>query len=393
MEPFRYVIVGGGMAADAAVEGIRGVDEDGSILVLSADADPPYSRPPLSKGLWKGDDPESVWRGTAEKGADVRTGVRVTRVDPVAKEVEDAAGATYAYDALLLTTGGQPRRLPFGADDVIYFRTLDTYRRLRELADAGERFAVVGGGFIGSEIAAALALNGKRVTEIFPGPGIGASAYPLDVSRHLNDYYRERDVDVVAEERVVGLERRGEALVLSTEGGRELEVDGVVAGIGIVPDTELAQAAGIETDDGIVVDELLRTSAPGVFAAGDVASFPSAAFGRLLRVEHEDNALTMGRHAGRNLALGLAGEELEPYAHLPFFYTDMFDLGYEAVGDLDASLEVVADWREPYREGVLYYLDRGRVRGVLLWNVWGKVDEARGLVGQSLTPEELRGQI
>jgi NADPH-dependent 2,4-dienoyl-CoA reductase/sulfur reductase-like enzyme len=152
-------------------------------------------------------------------------------------------------------------------------------------------------------------------------------------------------------------------------------VDAVVAGIGIAPNTELARAAGIEVDDGIVIDQHLRTSRPDVYAAGDVARFTAPALGTRLRVEHEDNALTMGHAAGR----AMAGDS-SPYAHLPFFYSDLFELGYEAVGEMDPRGEFLSDWKEPFREGVVYYLSGGRVRGVLLWNTWGQVDAARALI-------------
>jgi 3-phenylpropionate/trans-cinnamate dioxygenase ferredoxin reductase component len=154
-----------------------------------------------------------------------------------------------------------------------------------------------------------------------------------------------------------------------------LECDFVVFGVGVQPRTGLAAQAGLAVDNGIVVDEHLRTSAPDVFAAGDVARFPSAALGRPVRVEHEDAALSMGAAAGRIMA----GSE-EAYAHLPFFYSDLFDLGYEAVGILDARLETVVSWRKPFREGVVYYLDGDRVVGVLLWGIFGQVDAARALV-------------
>jgi NADPH-dependent 2,4-dienoyl-CoA reductase/sulfur reductase-like enzyme len=158
-------------------------------------------------------------------------------------------------------------------------------------------------------------------------------------------------------------------------GGASVTVDAVVAGLGLVPNTDLATAAGLAVEDGVVVNERLRTTHPDVFAAGDVASFTAAELGRRIRVEHEDNALTMGRAAGR----AMAGDR-KPYAHLPFFYSDLFDLGYEAVGEMDPRGETVADWTEKYRAGVVYYLSAGRVRGVLLWNVWGQVDAARELI-------------
>jgi NADPH-dependent 2,4-dienoyl-CoA reductase/sulfur reductase-like enzyme len=154
-------------------------------------------------------------------------------------------------------------------------------------------------------------------------------------------------------------------------------VDAVVAGIGITPNTELATKAGLAVENGVVVDEHLRTTHPDVFAAGDVARFTAPSLGTRIRVEHEDNALTMGRAAGR----AMAGDR-SPYTHLPFFYSDLFELGYEAVGELEPRGETVADWKQPFREGVVYFLRDGRVRGVLLWNVWNQVDAARALIAE-----------
>ena len=169
--------------------------------------------------------------------------------------------------------------------------------------------------------------------------------------------------------------QRGAKVVIATSTGREVTTDVVVAGLGILPGVDLAQQAGLKIDNGIVVDQFLRSSDANVYAAGDVANFPNAALGVRTRVEHEDAANTMGAAAGR----AMAGKGA-PYTHLPFFYSDLFELGYEAVGDLDARHETVVDWKEPFREGVIYYLKDGRVRGVLLWNTWGQVDHARALI-------------
>src|SRR5262249_19503745 len=214
--------------------------------------------------------------------------------------------------------------------------------------------------------------------------------FPPDLSQFLNDFYRQKGVDVLTADSVVGLERRGEELVLKTRSQREVVVDGIVAGLGIEPNLELARQVGLQTGDGIQVDEYLRTSQPDIYAAGDAAFFYNPALDRRLRVEHEDNANTMGRLAGRNMA-GAA----EPYHHLPFFYSDLFELGYEAVGELDARLQVSADWKEKFREGVVYYQKEGRVRGVLLWNVWGQVDNARELISgkRAFKPEELKAKL
>ncbi len=377
MTHYKYLIIGGGMTADAAVRGIRQLDGEGSIGLVGEEPYPPYDRPPLSKGLWRGDSVEDIWRNTQEQGVDVHLGFRAQVLEPRNRRLTDERGEVYTFEKVLLATGGRPRRLPFGEDRIIYFRTLEDYRKLRALAQQGRRFAVVGGGFIGSEIAAALAMNGKEVVMLFPKEAIGAQAFPADLARFLNGFYREKGVEVLAGETVSGLETHTEKLDVRTSGGQEITVDGVLAGIGIEPDIRLAEGAGLEVGDGIVVDEFLRTSSPDVYAAGDVANFYNPDLDKRLRVEHEDNANTMGLLAGRNMA-GAA----EPYHHLPFFYSDLFELGYEAVGEVDARLETVADWKDLGREGVVYYLREGQVRGVLLWNVWGQVDAARRLIAE-----------
>ena len=372
---YPYLIVGGGMTADAAVRGIRELDDSGAIGLIGAEMDPPYARPPLSKGLWKDEPLEGIWRGTEHSGVELYLGRRVTALDLAAQTVLDDRGTAYRFEKLLLATGGRPRRLPFGGDGVVYFRNLADYRRLRALADRGARFAVIGGGFIGSEIASALASQGRSVTMLFPEEGIGSRVFPAELARFLVSYFEEKGVEVLADRKVTDLIEKGEHYELEAGENLHREVDAVVAGLGIVPETDLAASAGLEVDDGIVVDERLRTSHPEVFAAGDAARFPSPALGHRIRVEHEDNALSTGRAAGR----AMAGDE-SPYNHLPFFYSDLFDLGYEAVGELDPRHEIVADWKEPFREGVVYYLAKGRVRGVLLWNTWGQVDAARSLI-------------
>jgi 3-phenylpropionate/trans-cinnamate dioxygenase ferredoxin reductase component len=375
MSHYPYLIIGGGMTAAAAIHGIREVDPRGAIGLIGGESHLPYQRPPLSKALWKGEAQERIWIAMESEGTEFHLGRMAQALDAEHKRVVDDQGIVYTFDRLLLAMGGTPRRLPWGGDDLIYYRTLDDYQRLRLLTDQGQRFAVIGGGFIGSEIAVALAMNGKDVTMLFPGAGIGDHVFGSELSGFLNAYYRQHGVAVLPGETVADLERRDGQIALRTAGGRGLLVDGVVAGIGIAPNIALAQAAGLAVDNGVVVDALLRTSQPDIYAAGDVANFANPALGKRMRVEHEDNANTMGRLAGRNMA----GEQA-PYDHLPFFYSDLFDLGYEAVGELDARLEIVADWKAPFREGVQYYLRDGRVRGVLLWNIWGQVDSARRLI-------------
>jgi 3-phenylpropionate/trans-cinnamate dioxygenase ferredoxin reductase component len=371
MHSTTYLIVGGGMTGDMAAKGIREYDHDGPITIVGAEPFAPYKRPPLTKGLWKGADESTVWRELAD-GVDLVKGRRIVGIDLDARRATDDQGKEYAWEKLLLATGARPREIP-GAESVIHFRTLDDYRNLRELARDGARIVVIGGGFIGSELAAALSENGARVTMVFPEHGIGARLFPADLSSFVVDYYREHGVEVLTGETVSGVD----GTVVHTGSGDTLEADGVVAGLGVIPRTELAEAAGLPVEDGIVVDEYGRSGGRGdVFAAGDVARFPVAALGTTMRIEHEDHANSHGKTVGANMA----GAGI-PYDHLPFFYSDLFDLGYEAVGLVDSRLEAVERWDEPNRKGVVAYVDdERRPRGYLLWNVWGKLDVARDAI-------------
>jgi len=390
MKKYKYFIVGSGMTADAAVQGIRELDPTGSIGMIGNEPELPYARPPLSKGMWKGRPFEKVWLGTAKLNVGFHLGRQVTGLDPASKQVRDDQGNEYSYDKLLLATGGSPIRLPFGGEDVIYFRTLQDYQRLHALAEQGRRFLVIGAGFIGSEIAASLSAFGKQVTMVFRENSIGENVYPPDISRFLNDFYRRKDVELVPAEEVATIEKTANSFKVLTRGRREFQADGIVAGLGVRPNVELAKSAGIKIGNGIIVDDRQRTSAPDVFAAGDVAMFPHKILGKSIRVEHEDNAMKMGRQAGRNMA----GAD-EAYIHAPYFYSDLFELGYEAVGELSSKLETFADWQEPFQKGVVYYLEGGRVRGVLLWNIWEKLKEATALMEEAgpFKAEDLTGRI
>ena len=395
MPNYTYVIVGGGMTAAAAVAGIREVDGDGSIGIIAAEPHPPYDRPPLSKALWKDKPLTSIWRKVDGKGVTLHQGRTARALDVRSKIVTDDQGTTYVFDKLLLATGCTPRRLPFGDDQIIYFRTVDDYERLRGLTEHGDRFAVIGGGFIGSEVAAALAMNGKRVTLIFPDEAIGSRMYPPELATFLNALYRGKGVEVLPGTTVTGCESRNGKAVLkvrdvATNREREIIADGVVAGIGVQPNVELAQAAQLTVDNGIRVNASLCTNHPDIFAAGDVASIHDPTLNQWRRVEHEDNANSMGGHAG----VAMAGR-IVSYDHLPFFYSDLFEMGYEAVGEVDSHLEMVVDWKNPCKEGVVYYLRERRVRGVLLWNVYGMVDGGRRLIASadSFTPADLKGRL
>ncbi len=390
MKDYHYLIVGGGMTAAAALKGIREVDTKGSIGLFTADTHGPYARPPLSKALWKGQTTVEKIMSKIPDGVDLHVGCTVRALDAAGKSVTDDQGEMYRYEKLLLATGGTPRRLPFGGDDIIYYRTLDDYQRLRALAEQHQKFVIIGGGFIGSEVAAALAMQGKSVTMIFPDAGVAQRVFPPEVVSFLNQYYQQKGVEVLTNERVNGLEGSGTELVVLTESGRRVTANGVVAGIGIQPNVELATAAGLKVDNGIVVNSSLRTSQADIYAAGDVANFQDNLLASRRRVEHEDNANRMGKAAGR----AMAGASVD-YDTSPMFYSDLFDLGYEAVGEIDSRLQTVIDWQQPFQKGTFYYLKDQHVRGVLLWNIYGQIDAAKALIrsGETVTPESLAGRI
>jgi NADPH-dependent 2,4-dienoyl-CoA reductase/sulfur reductase-like enzyme len=386
---FDYFIIGAGMSGEAAAQALRHTDANASIGLIGDEAHPPYDRPPLTKGLWKGGNEAEIWRPIDKANASLTLNRHASKIDRAAHTVQDDQGDSWEYKKLLIATGGTPRTLD-GGEGFIYYRTFDDYQRLRRAVKPGARIAVVGGGFIGSEIAAAMAMNDCKVTMLFPEAAICARAYPELLADAVTAYYRDKGVDVRAGTTVQTGTRDAGAFTLTLSDASTLVADAVVAGLGIMPNVQLAEEAGLAVDNGIVVNDHLQSSDPDIYACGDVASFPAPALGRQLRVEHENAAITMGARAGKCMA----GEDA-PYDELPFFYSDLFDLGYEAVGTLDAHLETVEQWVTPFREGVVYYLDAGRVRGVLLWNTWGQVDAARSLIAAPgpFDAENVRGRL
>ena len=379
---YSHIILGGGLTGAAAVEGIRQHDANGSILLMSTEPDLPYDRPPLSKQLWTGAkrveeifvQPQSFY---TDHRVDLRLRTEAVQLDVASHTLRDRAGNTYRYDKLLLATGGTPRRLTIPGGDlkgISYYRTLNDYQQVRAAVAPGKSAVVIGGGFIGSEMAAALCINRVAVTMIFPQQWLVSRVFPETLGRSLTDYYRSKGVTVLAEDVPASIEQNSNTYVVQTRGGRQVRADLVIAGIGITPNVSLAEAAGLKTGNGVIVDQFLQTSNPDVYAAGDVAFFPEDVLGPR-RIEHWDNAISQGKHAGRNMA----GAH-EPFTEMPYFFSDLFEFGYEAVGEVESRLETFADWQEPNKTGVIYYLSNGRVRGAMMCNVWGKVDAARELI-------------
>jgi 3-phenylpropionate/trans-cinnamate dioxygenase ferredoxin reductase subunit len=214
--------------------------------------------------------------------------------------------------------------------------------------------------------------------------------FPDALADSIQEHYEERGIRILNEDAPVSFAPTDGRLTVETRRGERLVCDSIVVGVGIEPEIELARSAGLALENGIEVNELLESSVPGIFAAGDNANFPYLALGKKMRVEHWDNAVSQGKAAGRNMA----GAE-EPFDYMPYFYSDLFEFGYEAVGDVSSSLTTYADWQEENETGVVYYRDGGRVRGVMLCNVWGKLDEARALIRsrKRVSERDLQGAV
>jgi NADPH-dependent 2,4-dienoyl-CoA reductase/sulfur reductase-like enzyme len=388
MHQYRYLIIGGGMTGHAAAAAIRELDPTGALGMIGEEPVPPYARPSLTRILWGGAEQEPVYL-PALRGLVHHAGRRAVSLDARAHEVVDDLGEQYRFERLLLATGGAPRRLAIGGDRILHLRTLADLEQLR--AHRGHCAVVLGGGYLGTELAAGLADQGRDVTMIFPESGIGARRWPAELSGHVTRAFEEHGVRLLRGHAVVRVEAHdAERVVVRTNGGAEVLAELVVAGLGTQPQTALAEAAGLAVADGVEVDESLRTSAPDVWAAGDVARVWSPALGERIRLEHAENALEMGRAAGR----AMAGEPV-CWSRLPSWGATFFGESYRAVGRLDARMETVVAWQRPYREGAVYYLEHGRVKGVLLWGMEERLDAARELIRrqQAVGPADLRDAL
>ncbi len=388
----RYVIVGGGLAASRAVEGVRSLDGSGPILLVTEEDELPYERPPLSKGVLKGDDePDSVHphdRGWYdEQHVQLRVGDPATSLDADARTVTLRSGEQVGYDRLLLATGSSARALEVpGAelDGVLYLREKGESSALRERLVDGAHVVVVGAGWIGLEVAAAASEAGCSVTVVEPRAAPLVGVVGEQVGGWFADLHHRHGVTLRLDtgvERITG-DTKAEGVVL--EGGERLPADLVVVGVGVTPNTGLAEGAGITVDDGIRTDEHLRTSADGVLAAGDVASWRSTALGTHVRVEHWANANDGGYAAGRSMA----GSD-EAYDPIPFFYSDQYDAGLEYAGYVpaDADPQVVLRGEPSTDEFMAFWVvpaddtdGRVRVLAGMHVNVWDTMDAVQALV-------------
>ncbi len=393
MKKYQYIIIGGGMTGSAAVMGIRNNDPGGSIALFTEEKYSPYNRPPLTKGLWNGMQIEDIVRPIDKYHIDLYLEAPIIDLNPGEKVVLTAQGERYQYKKLLLATGGRPNRLRDAPEGVIYYRTREDYHTVKALSESKSEFCVIGGGFIGSEIATALTKYGSQVTMIFPEIGISGLMFPDDLSIFLNQFFQEKGVNVISRNLVDSIEEKDDTYIVryrSVDTGEtsQKKFNSVIVGIGIKPNLDLAEKAGIEVDNGIVVNDYLQTNQPDIFAAGDVAFFNHKGLKKQLRLEHEDNANQMGLAVGLNMS-----GEMEKYDHFPFFYSDLFDLGYEAIGEMNKEHEIYEDWIEPYKKGTVFYLKNEKIRGLIFWNLWGKIDQGRDIIrsGSTYKSSELPG--
>lgn len=341
MHASKLAILGGGMVAGyAAKQLVECGLKPGELTVLSADTSIPYERPPLSKGFLSGKDSEESVRINPESfysdhGIEIRLDCPVTAVDPGRKRLTLRAGEEFEFEKLVLATGARPRTLTIpGAalGNVLYLRSLDDSRAIQQSMGSAKRAVVAGGGFIGMEVASVLAQKQIETTVVFPEDRVWKTFFTPEMSRFFEAYFAARGVRFVKGANIRELKGSKAVEAVELADGKTIACDLMIAGIGASPNTELFAGSGIEVDNGVVVNEYLETSHSGIFAAGDIANYPDVIFGKRRRVEHWDNAVSQAQHCAR----ALMGERA-PFRHVPYFFSDVFDLSYEFWGDTSGA--------------------------------------------------------
>lgn len=394
----QYVIVGSGLAGIRAAETLREEHFRGTVVVLGAEDEPPYDRPPMSKGALLGNDEyesarlhERSWY--TDQGIDLRLGAEVSAFDPSGRTVTLGSGDTLAYDRLLLATGSEPRRMGVpGADldGVRYLRTMGDSKGLQEAFRRGGRVVIVGAGWIGLETAAAARHHGAEVTVVEPQPTALHAVVGPEVGQYFTDLHTSHGVrfrfGTVVEE-IIGDGGRVTGVRLSD--GDRVDADIVLVGIGVLPRTRLAEAAGLDVDNGVLCDQHLQTSAPGVYAAGDIARWFNPLLGYRLRVEHWANAQDSGPAAARSML----GQE-SVYDAVPFFFSDQYDIGLEYVGNVSPDRgydQVVIRGKLADHAFMAFWLSGGLVQAGMHVNQWDTIDAVQDLIraGAAVDAERL----
>lgn len=394
MNTSKIVVVGANIGGGRAVEALRAEGFDGDIVLVGAEPDLPYERPPLSKGFLtgavaEGDFSVASAEDYAEKRIETRLSTRATALDPIAKTVTLDDGETLDYDQLLIVTGATPRRLSVPGhelDGIHYLRTVADARAIRDDLARAERVAVVGMGFIGAEIAASARSLGKQVTTIEALDQPLAPALGREVAKRMVAIHRGHGVEVLAGETVTRFEGDGRVHQVATASGRTVPCDMVVVGIGVTPSTGWLEGSGIALDDGVAVDEYCRSSLPDVYAAGDVASWLSRRYRRRLRVEHFDNAGNQAVAAAKSM---LGGDE--PYDPLPYFWSDQYDISLQVAGSTTDHDQVVFRGTVEGGSWSAFYLSGDRLTAVLAANRFKDFSAGRRMLrgGTSVSADQL----
>jgi 3-phenylpropionate/trans-cinnamate dioxygenase ferredoxin reductase subunit len=383
MSEQTFIIVGASLTGAKAAEELRERGFDGRVLLIGAEPERPYERPPLTKDYLRG---ESL-RAKAyvhEEGfytqhqIELVTSATVTAIDPAASKVTLADGGELGFDRLLLATGAEPRRIPVSGadlDGVYYLRTLADCDVLRERLDAGGHAVVVGAGWIGSEFAASARQRGLEVTVIDPLALPNERIFGPEIGGFYRDVHLNHGVELLLGDGVQSFEGDGAGARVRTVSGRVVDCDFAVVGIGVVPRVELAKRAGLAVDNGVLVNEQLQTSAPGVFAAGDIARAWHPFFGERVRVEHWSNALNQGPAAAR----AMLGDPVS-YDRIPYFFSDQYEVGMEYSGHAPQWDEVVFRGKRDGGEFIAFWLQGGRVIAGMNVNVWDVNEHVQELV-------------
>jgi 3-phenylpropionate/trans-cinnamate dioxygenase ferredoxin reductase subunit len=382
-----FAIVGASLAGAKAAEALRFQGFDGRILLIGEETLLPYERPPLSKEYLQGRaNRDAVFVQEPEwypgQDIEVRLNTAASTIDRDGHELLLSDGDRVSYDKLLLTTGASPRRLPVpgaDADRVLYLRRLEDSDTIRHAVQANTRVAIIGGGWIGLEVAAAARIAGAEVTVLEQAPLPLLRVLGPEVARVFADLHRERGVDLRFGARVEEiLSERGNVTGVLLADGSRVDADVVVVGIGVAPNTRLASEAGLEVSDGIVVDASLRTADPDIYAAGDVARAFHPLLGQHIRVEHWANA----RNQPATAARAMLGDNSASYDQLPYFFTDQYDLGMEYVGyvEPDGYDRVLFRGEPDKREFIVFWLKNNRVLAGMNVNIWDVVEPIQRLI-------------
>lgn len=392
----KYVIVGGGLAGASAVEGICEVDKAGSIILVTREAELPYHRPPLSKDFLRGETPQTdiyvhddnFYR---ENGVTLLLGREATALDTAAKTVRLDNGDALHYERLLLATGSGSRHLDAPGGElagVHYLRTLADCEKLKGEIRAGQQVVIIGSGFIGVEVAASATQKGARVRMLNKGKQVWEMFGP-QVAAFMTDSLQQHGITIVHQDSARAIERNGDKLRVHTEGGREFEADFVLAGVGAAPFTDLAEKAGLMmAERGVDANQFLQSSDADVYVAGDIAAFDNEVYGRKLRIEHWDVAQNTGKAAGRNLAG--ANEE---YTVLPYFFSDVFDINMEYVGNTKDWDEIIVRGDAKQKPFTVLYVKGDHVVAALFINNSDEVEPVKKLISDKVSVKEKREQM